>query len=177
MLKIKYKFVGFLFICLMIIVLFFSWIFKSILGNYVENYYKQLTRGQVRRATFAIQSLLDTFYIILDGTGSTIALETLYEYSFLKNGGRTFSENEINKMRDRSKEVLDTVKLNRRYRDRVYKTLIDLKIDTIYEEFAFLDFEGKVIVTTRHENNMDFGQSESGTRYFKKALEDYKKIN
>ncbi|QMU99431.1 methyl-accepting chemotaxis protein [Borrelia sp. A-FGy1] len=175
MLKIKYKFVGLLFICLMIIVLFFSWIFKSILGNYVEHYYKQLTRGQVRRATFAIQSLLDTFYIILDGTGSTIALETLYEYSSLKNGGRTFSEIEIRKMRDNSKAVLDTVKLSKRYRDRIYKTLVDLKIDTVYEEFAFLDFEGKVIVTTRHENNIDFGQSESGTKYFKKTLEDYKK--
>ncbi|UER67828.1 methyl-accepting chemotaxis protein [Borrelia sp. BU AG58] len=175
MLKIKYKFVGFLFVFLVVIILFFSWIFKFVLGNYVESYYKQLTRGQVRRAAFAIQALLDTFYIIVDGTGSTLALDALYEYSFLKNGGRVFSGAEIVKMRDYSKVVLDTVKLNKRYRERVYRTLADLKIDTVYEEFAFLDFEGRVIVTTRHENNMDFGQSESGTRYFKRTLEGYKR--
>ncbi|UGQ16335.1 methyl-accepting chemotaxis protein [Borrelia sp. RT5S] len=176
MLKIKYKFVGFLFVFLVVIILFFSWVFKSVLGSYVESYYKQLTRGQVRRASFAIQSLLDTFYIIMDGTGSTIALDTLYEYSFLKNGGRrAFSGAEISKMRENSKVILDTVKTSKRYRERVYRTLADLKIDTVYEEFAFLDFEGKVIVTTRHENNMDFGQSESGTRYFKRTLEGYKR--
>ncbi|WP_445436115.1 methyl-accepting chemotaxis protein [Candidatus Borreliella tachyglossi] len=175
MLKMKYKFVGFLFAFLMVVVLFFSLIFRYILGNYLEKYYTQLTRGQVRRAAFATQSLLDTFYIIIDGTASTLALDTLYEYAFLKNGGRSFTKSEIDKLRENSKMVLNSVKGNRRYRSRLYKTLIDLKLDTVYEEFAFLDFEGRVIVTTRHENNMDFGQSESNTRYFKKSLEEYKR--
>ncbi|WP_024654939.1 methyl-accepting chemotaxis protein [Borrelia hispanica] len=175
MLKVKYKFVGYLFLCLLLVILFFSLIFKFILGNYLERYYKQLTRAQVRRAAFSVQSLLDTFYIIIDGASSNLALETMDEYSVVKNGGRMFSEMEIDRLRENSKIVLDTVKFDKKYRNRLYNILWDLKLDTFYEDFAFLDFEGNIIVTTRYENNSDFAQPESGTEYFKKAVEGYNK--
>ncbi|XXG15695.1 methyl-accepting chemotaxis protein [Borrelia puertoricensis] len=175
MLKIKHRFIGFLFLCLLITVLFFSLIFKFMLGSYLERYYKQLTRAQVRRAAFAVQALLDTFYIIIDGASSNLALETMSEYSFIKNGGHIFSEVELDRFRENSKIVLDAVKGNRKYRNRVYEILFNLKLDTFYEEFAFLDLEGKIIVSTRHANNIDFGQSESNTEYFKKSVEEYKK--
>ncbi|BCR22090.1 methyl-accepting chemotaxis protein [Borrelia sp. HM] len=175
MLKIKHKFVGLLFLYLLMTILFLSLIFKFILGNYLESYYKQLTRGQVRRAAFSVKALLDTFYIIIDGASSTLALETIGGYSSLKNGGRSFSEVELNKIRSNSKIVIDTLKVDQRYRSRLYEILSDLKLNTFYEEFAFLDFEGKIIVTTRHESNTDFGQSEANISYIKKALEDFKK--
>ncbi|APR65107.1 methyl-accepting chemotaxis protein [Borrelia anserina] len=175
MLKIKHRFVGSLFLCLLITILFFSLIFKFILGNYLERYYKQVTRAQVRRAAFAMQALLDTFYIIIDGASSNLALETMDEYLNIKNGGQMVSEVELDRLRENSKLVLNAVKGNKKYRNRLYDILWDLKLDTFYEEFAFLDFEGKVIVTTRHENNMDFGQSESDTGYFKRSMEDYEK--
>ncbi|AHH03676.1 Methyl-accepting chemotaxis protein [Borrelia nietonii YOR] len=175
MLKIKHRFVGFLFLCLVITILFFSLIFKFVLSNYLEHYYKQLTRAQARRAAFAMQALLDTFYIIIDGASSNLALETMDEYSSIKNGGQMFSEVELDMLRENSQIVLDSVKGYKKYRGRLYDILWDLKLDTVYEEFAFLDFEGKVIVTTRHANNMDFGQSESNTEYFKKSVEEYKK--
>ena len=175
MLKIKHKFVGLLFLYLLVTILFLSLIFKCILGNYLESYYKQLTRGQVRRAAFSLKALLDTFYIIIDGASSTLAFETIGGYSSLKNGGRSFSEVELNKIRAHSKVVIDTLKVDKRYRSRLYEILSDLKHNTFYEEFAFLDFEGKIIVTTRHESNTDFGQSEANISYIKKALESFKK--
>ncbi|WP_024653368.1 methyl-accepting chemotaxis protein [Borrelia persica] len=175
MLKIKYKFIVYLFLYLVMIILFFSLIFKFILGNYLENYYKQLTRSQLRRAAFAVQALLDTFYIIIDGASSTLALETMTKYELVKNGGRMFSDMELDVFRENSKIVLDTVKFDKKYRSRLYNILWNLKLDTFYEEFAFLDFEGKIIVTTRHESNIDFGQSESETEYFKKSVEGYNK--
>lgn len=175
MLKIKHRFIGFLFLCLLITILFFSLIFKFVLSSYLERYYKQLTRAQIRRAAFAVQALLDTFYIIIDGASSNLALETMSEYSFIKNGGHIFSEVELDRLRENSKIVLDAVKGNRKYRNRVYEILFNLKLDTFYEEFAFLDFEGKIIVSTRHANNIDFGQSESNTEYFKNSVKEYKK--
>ncbi|AHH12704.1 Methyl-accepting chemotaxis protein [Borrelia hermsii YBT] len=175
MLKIKHRFVGFLFLYLLITILFFSLIFKFVLSNRLERYYKQLTRAQARRAAFAMQALLDTFYIVIDGASSNLALETMDEYSFIKNGGYMFSEVELDRLRENSQIVLDSVKGHKRYRDRLYDILWNLKLDTVYEEFAFLDFEGKVIVTTRHANNMDFGQPESNTEYFKKSVEEYNK--
>ncbi|AHH10873.1 methyl-accepting chemotaxis protein [Borrelia coriaceae] len=174
MLKIKHRFVGFLFLYLLITILFFSLIFKFILGSYLENYYKQLTRSQVRRAAFAIQSLLDTFYIVIDGASTNLALETMDEYSIIKKSGHIFSELELERFRENSKVILDTVKKNKKYRNRVYEILWNLKLDTFYEEFAFFDFDGKVIVTTRHANNIDFGHSESNTGYFKDSVEGYK---
>ncbi|UPA10814.1 methyl-accepting chemotaxis protein [Borrelia parkeri] len=175
MLKIKHRFIGFLFLYLLITILFISLIFKFILGSYLESYYKQVTRAQIRRAAFAVQALLDTFYIIIDGASSNLALETMSEYSFIKNGGNIFSEVELDRLREHSKIVLDAVKGNKKYRNRVYDILFNLKLDTFYEEFAFLDFEGKIIVSTRHANNIDFGQSESNTEYFKRSVEEYKK--
>ncbi|BCR21275.1 methyl-accepting chemotaxis protein [Borrelia miyamotoi] len=175
MLKIKHKFIGFLFLYLLITILFFSLIFKFVLGNYLEGYYKQFTRLQLRRAAFFMQSLLDAFYTAIDGASSTLALESIQEYSSFKNGGRGFAEVDFNWLVENSKMVIDTLKMDKRYRSRLYKILLDLKLNSFYEEFAFLDFEGKVIVTTRYENNMDFGQSEASTSYMKNSLESYEK--
>lgn len=174
LLKLKYRFVGFLLLFLIFILLLFSMIFKFILCGYLEDYYKQLTRAQLRRAAFSTQSFLDTLYVIINGAASNLALETISEFAISENRGKDFSESELVGLRKNSKFVIDTVKVDKKYRQYVYNFMINLKNDTFFEEFAFFDFEGRIIVSTRHENNMDFGHSEANTNYFKKAIEDYK---
>ncbi|WKC75468.1 methyl-accepting chemotaxis protein [Borreliella yangtzensis] len=174
LLKLKYRFVGFLLLFLIFILLLFSMIFKFILCGYLEDYYKQLTRAQLRRAAFSTQSFLDTLYVIINGAASNLALETISEFAISENRGKDFSESELVDLRKNSKFVIDTVKVDKKYRQYVYNFMINLKNDTFFEEFAFFDFEGRIIVSTRHENNMDFGHSEANTNYFKKAIEDYK---
>ncbi|WKC81884.1 methyl-accepting chemotaxis protein [Borreliella tanukii] len=174
LLKLKYRFVGFLLLFLIFILLLFSMIFKFILCGYLEDYYKQLTRAQLRRAAFSTQSFLDTLYVIINGAASNLALETISEFAISENRGKDFSESELVDLRKNSKFVIDSVKVNKKYRKYLYNFMSNLKNDTFFEEFAFFDFEGRIIVSTRHENNMDFGHSEANTNYFKKAIEDYK---
>ncbi|WLN25457.1 methyl-accepting chemotaxis protein [Borreliella valaisiana] len=174
LLKLKYSFVGFLLLFLIFILLLFSMIFNFILCGYLEDYYKQLTRAQLRRAAFSTQSFLDTLYVIINGAASNLALETVSEFAISENRGKDFSESELVDLRKNSKFVIDTVKVDKKYRQYVYNFMANLKNDTFFEEFAFFDFEGRIIVSTRHENNMDFGHSEANANYFKKAIEDYK---
>ncbi|WKC78212.1 methyl-accepting chemotaxis protein [Borreliella turdi] len=174
LLKLKYRFVGFLLLSLIFILLLFSMIFNFVLCGYLEDYYKQLTRAQLRRAAFSTQSFLDTLYVIINGAASNLALETISEFAISENKGKDFSESELVDLRKNSKFVIDSVKVNKKYRQYLYNFMINLKNDTLFEEFAFFDFEGRIIVSTRHENNMDFGHSEANTNYFKKAIEDYK---
>ncbi|APS98856.1 chemotaxis protein [Borreliella mayonii] len=174
LLKLKYRFVGFLLLFLIFILLLFSMIFNFVLCGYLEDYYKQLTRAQVRRAAFSTQSFLDTLYVIINGAASNLALETISEFAISENRGKDFSESELVDLRKNSKFVIDSVKVSKKYRQYLYNFMSNLKNDTFFEEFAFFDFEGRIIVSTRHENNMDFGHSEANTNYFKKAVEDYK---
>ncbi|SCW26884.1 methyl-accepting chemotaxis protein [Borreliella japonica] len=174
LLKLKYRFVGFLLLFLIFILLLFSMIFNFVLCGYLEDYYKQLTRAQVRRAAFSTQSLLDTLYVIINGAASNLALETISEFAMSENRGKDFSESELVDLRKNSKFVIDSVKVNKKYRQYLYNFMSSLKNDTFFEELAFFDFEGRIIVSTRHENNMDFGHSEANTNYFKKAVEDYR---
>ncbi|WNY65206.1 methyl-accepting chemotaxis protein [Borreliella carolinensis] len=174
LLKLKYRFVGFLLLFLIFILLLFSMIFNFVLCGYLEDYYKQLTRAQVRRAAFSTQSFLDTLYVIINGAASNLALETISEFAISENKGKDFSESELIDLRKNSKFVIDSVKVNKKYRQYLYNFMSNLKNDTCFEEFAFFDFEGRIIVSTRHENNMDFGHSEANTNYFKRAVEDYR---
>ncbi|WKC91044.1 methyl-accepting chemotaxis protein [Borreliella carolinensis] len=174
LLKLKYRFVGFLLLFLIFILLLFSMIFNFVLCGYLEDYYKQLTRAQVRRAAFSTQSFLDTLYVIINGAASNLALETISEFAISENKGKDFSESELIDLRKNSKFVIDSVKVSKKYRQYLYNFMSNLKNDTCFEEFAFFDFEGRVIVSTRHENNMDFGHSEANTNYFKRAVEDYR---
>ncbi|WP_367611540.1 methyl-accepting chemotaxis protein [Borreliella kurtenbachii] len=174
LLKLKYRFVGFLLLFLIFILLLFSMIFNFVLCGYLEDYYKQLTRAQVRRAAFSTQSFLDTLYVIINGAASNLALETISEFAISENRGKDFSESELIDLRKNSKFVIDSVKVSKKYRRYLYNFMSDLKNDTFFEEFAFFDFEGRIIVSTRHENNMDFGHSEANTNYFKRAVEDYR---
>ncbi|WNY68861.1 methyl-accepting chemotaxis protein [Borreliella lusitaniae] len=174
LLKLKYRFVGFLLLFLIFILLLFSAIFNFVLCGYLEDYYKQLTRAQVRRAAFSTQSLLDTLYVIISGAASNLALETISEFAISENRGKDFSESELIDLRKSQKFVIDSVKVSKKYRQCLYNFMSNLKNDTFFEEFAFFDFEGRIIVSTRHENNMDFGHSEANTNYFKKAVEDYR---
>ncbi|MCD2332083.1 methyl-accepting chemotaxis protein [Borreliella americana] len=174
LLKLKYGFVGFLLLFLIFILLLFSMIFNFVLCGYLEDYYKQLTRAQVRRAAFSTQSFLDTLYVIINGAASNLALETISEFAISENRGKDFSESELIDLRKNSKFVIDSVKVSKKYRQHLYNFMSNLKNDTFFEEFAFFDFEGRIIVSTRHENNMDFGHSEANTNYFKKAVEDYR---
>ncbi|WKD01002.1 methyl-accepting chemotaxis protein [Borreliella americana] len=174
LLKLKYSFVGFLLLFLIFILLLFSMIFNFVLCGYLEDYYKQLTRAQVRRAAFSTQSFLDTLYVIINGAASNLALETISEFAISENRGKDFSESELIDLRKNSKFVIDSVKVSKKYRQHLYNFMSNLKNDTFFEEFAFFDFEGRIIVSTRHENNMDFGHSEANTNYFKKAVEDYR---
>lgn len=174
LLKLKYRFVGFLLLFLIFILLLFSMIFNFVLCGYLEDYYKQLTRAQLRRAAFSTQSFLDTLYVIVSGAASNLALETISEFAIYENRGKDFSESELIDLRKNPKFVIDSVKVNKKYRQYLYNFMANLKNDTFFEEFAFFDFEGRIIVSTRHENNMDFGHSEANTNYFKKAVEDYK---
>ncbi|AEL18847.1 methyl-accepting chemotaxis (MCP) signaling domain protein [Borreliella bissettiae DN127] len=174
LLKLKYRFVGFLLLFLIFILLLFSMIFNFVLCGYLEDYYKQLTRAQVRRAAFSTQSFLDTLYVIINGAASNLALETISEFAISENRGKDFSESELIDLRKNSKFVIDSVKVSKKYRQYLYNFMSNLKNDTFFEEFAFFDFEGRIIVSTRHENNMDFGHSEANTNYFKRAVEDYR---
>ncbi|WNY63117.1 methyl-accepting chemotaxis protein [Borreliella carolinensis] len=174
LLKLKYRFVGFLLLFLIFILLLFSMIFNFVLCGYLEDYYKQLTRAQVRRAAFSTQSFLDTLYVIINGAASNLALETISEFAISENKGKDFSESELIDLRKNSKFVIDSVKVSKKYRQYLYNFMSNLKNDTCFEEFAFFDFEGRIIVSTRHENNMDFGHSEANTNYFKRAVEDYR---
>lgn len=174
LLKLKYRFVGFLLLFLIFILLLFSTIFNFVLCGYLEDYYKQLTRAQVRRAAFSLQSFLDTLHVIINGAASNLALETISEFAMSENRGKDFSESELIDLRKNPKFVIDSVKVSKKYRQYLYNFMANLKNDTLFEEFAFFDFEGRVIVSTRHENNMDFGHSEANTNYFKKAVEDYR---
>ncbi|WNY67011.1 methyl-accepting chemotaxis protein [Borreliella lusitaniae] len=174
LLKLKYRFVGFLLLFLVFILLLFSMIFNFVLCGYLEDYYKQLTRAQVRRAAFSTQSFLDTLYVIISGAASNLALETISEFAISENRGKDFSESELIDLRKSQKFVIDSVKVSKKYRQCLYNFMSNLKNDTFFEEFAFFDFEGRIIVSTRHENNMDFGHSEANTNYFKKAVEDYR---
>lgn len=174
LLKLKYRFVGFLLLFLIFILLLFSTIFNFVLCGYLEDYYKQLTRAQVRRAAFSLQSFLDTLHVIINGAASNLALETISEFAMSENRGKDFSESELIDLRKNPKFVIDSVKVSKKYRQYLYNFMANLKNDTLFEEFAFFDFEGRIIVSTRHENNMDFGHSEANTNYFKKAVEDYR---
>ncbi len=59
--KLKYSFVGFLLLFLIFILLLFSMIFNFVLCGYLEDYYKQLTRAQLRRAAFSTQFFFGYF--------------------------------------------------------------------------------------------------------------------
>ncbi len=137
LLKLKYRFVGFLLLFLIFILLLFSTIFNFVLCGYLEDYYKQLTRAQVRRAAFSLQSFLDTLHVIINGAASNLALETISEFAMSENRGKDFSESELIDLRKNPKFVIDSVKVSKKYRQYLYNFMANLKNDTLFEEFAF----------------------------------------